>query len=401
MALRRNRDFLLLQSGQLLSSAGSSFSSVAYPLLVLSLTHSPVKAGLVSFARLLPVPIFGLLAGVAADRWDRRLIMLGADTLRAISIGALAFVIARHPVFWPIPVLAAFEGLGDAFFAASAAGAMRAVVPSAELPAAVSVQQARSAAVGIAGPPVGGALFGIGRAVPFVADAISYACSFVALLAMRTPFQQPRERRALRIRTDLSEGFRFIWREPFLRVTTFLYSAGNVTIPAFLFVLVVVARRDGLSGGEIGLLLALFSASILIGSSISSFARRHLSVRAVVLAELYAGVATIAFVAWPSVYVLAAALLPQAVVLPITDSVVIGRRIAMTPDRLLGRVEAVRTTLARGAQPFGPLTAGLLLGSVSSRATVAAFVLLTIALAICGTVSRGLHSPPGLEEIAV
>ncbi|MFL5953917.1 MAG: MFS transporter [Gaiellaceae bacterium] len=401
MALRRNRDFVLLQAGQLLSSAGSAFSAVAYPLLVLALTNSPAKAGLVSFARLLPIPVFGLAAGIAADRWPRKPQMLVADAMRAAALGTLALVVALDPVFWPIPILAAVEGLGDAFFSASAAGAIRAVVPASELPAAVSVQQSRIAAVGVGGPPIGGALFGLGRAVPFAADAVSYACSFVALLGMRTPFQQPRERETMRLRSQLAEGFHFLWREPFLRATTLLYAVGNVTIPAFLFVLVVVARRHGLSGGEIGVLLALFSAFVLAGSLASSLARRRFSVRAIVLAELYAGLATVAFVVWPNVFVLAAALLPQAIVLPITDSVVVGRRIAMTPDRLLGRVEAVRSTLARIASPLGPLAAGLLLASFSSRATVAVFVAFSVLLALVGTATRALRAPPPLEEIAL
>jgi hypothetical protein len=399
MALRRNRDFVLFQAGRLLSSTGSAFSSVAYPLLVLSLTHSPAKAGLVSFARLLPIPIFGLVAGVAADRWPRKPLMLASDAVRAAAMASLALVVVLHPVFWPIPILAAIEGVGDAFFEVGAAGALRAVVPTSDLAAAVSVQQGRSAAVGVAGPPLGGALFGLGRAVPFAADAVSYGCSFVALLAMRTPFQQPRERETLRLRAQLAEGFHFLWREPFLRATTLLYGIGNVTIPAFLFVLVVVARRHGLSGGEIGLLLALFSAFVLVGSLVSSLARRRLSVRTIVLAELYTGLATIAFVVWPNVFVLATALLPQAIVLPITDSVVVGRRLAMTPDRLLGRVEAVRTTLARIASPLGPLAAGLLLATVSSRATVAVFTALSLVLAVFGTASRALRTPPPSEEL--
>jgi Transmembrane secretion effector len=400
MALRRNRDFMLLQAGRLLSSTGSAFSSIAYPLLVLSLTHSPAKAGLVSFARLLPIPIVGLVAGIAADRWPRKPLMLGADAVRAAAMGSLAMLIVLDPVFWPIPILAAIEGVGDAFFEAGAAGALRAVVPTSELPAAVSVQQGRAAAVGVAGPPFGGVLFGLGRAVPFAADAASYACSFVALLAMRTPFQQPRERETQRLRAQLAEGFHFLWREPFLRATTLLYGIGNVTLPAFLFVLVVVARRHGLSGGEIGILLALFSAFVLLGSLVSSIARRRFSVRTIVLAELYTGLATIVFVVWPNVFVLTAALLPQAIVLPITDSVVVGRRLAMTPDRLIGRVEAVRTTLARIASPLGPLLAGLLLVSVSSRATVAIFTALSLLLAVCGTASRALRTPPPLEELA-
>jgi hypothetical protein len=158
---------------------------------------------------------------------------------------------------------------------------MRAIVPVDQLPAAISVQQGRAAAVGLAGPPVGGALFGIGRAIPFVADALSYTFSFVSLVLTRAPFQEPREPAPRTpLRAQLTEGFRFLWREPFLRVTSFLYGLGNFSIPGMLFVLVVVARHDGLSGTRIGLLAAF--ACLLAGASISPFVRRRLSMRAIV-----------------------------------------------------------------------------------------------------------------------
>jgi MFS family permease len=70
--LRRNRDFVLLQAGRLLSNAGTQSTTIAYPLLVLALTHSPAKAGIVSFARSLPFALLALPAGVAADRWNRK-----------------------------------------------------------------------------------------------------------------------------------------------------------------------------------------------------------------------------------------------------------------------------------------------------------------------------------------
>ena len=70
--LRRNRDFVLLQAGQFLSSAGTQATAIAYPLLVLALTHSAVKAGLVSFARTAPIALLAIPAGLAADRWNRR-----------------------------------------------------------------------------------------------------------------------------------------------------------------------------------------------------------------------------------------------------------------------------------------------------------------------------------------
>src|SRR5919108_3054088 len=91
--LRLNRDFVLLQSGQLLSSAGSESTAIAYPLLVLALTQSPAKAGLVTFARVVPFALFGLLAGMAADRFDRKAVMIGADGLRALAVAALATAI--------------------------------------------------------------------------------------------------------------------------------------------------------------------------------------------------------------------------------------------------------------------------------------------------------------------
>jgi predicted MFS family arabinose efflux permease len=389
MRLYRNRDFMLLQSGQLLSAFGGAFTTVAYPLLVLSITHSPAKAGLVSFARFLPAPLLGLVAGVVADRVDRRLVMMTADALRAVAIGVLATLVAFHPLFWPIPLLAFVEGVGESFFGACQNLAMRAVVPTEQLADAVSVQVGRNAVVGLAGPPVGGAFFTLSRAIPFAADAASYAFSLISLALMRTPFQQPREDP---VPSGLTEGLRFIWKQPFIRVTSFLFLIGNFTEPAFLFIVVVLARRQGLSGGEIGLLLGAFSAALLVGSTLTPFVRRRVSVPAIVRLEQYCGCTALAYLVVPNVYVLMAGLIPIAVAIPFTDSVVISRRLELTPDPLLGRVEAARTTIARSALPLGPLLAGLLLSAFSARATVAVFAAFTVALAVWATFSKAIEA---------
>jgi len=398
--LSRNRDFLLFQAGQLLSATGSSLSGVAYPLLVLALTHSPAKAGLVSFARLLPAPLLALPAGVASDRLDRRRIMLASDAVRAAALAALAVLVWRHSVFWPVPLLAFVEGAGDVFFGACLGGVLRSVVPAVQLPAAVSVQQGRTAVVGVVGPPAGGALFALRPALPFAVDAVSYAFSFAAVAAMRTPFQEPRARTPFRLRADLAEGFRFLFTEPFLRTTAVFYAVGNFTIPALLFVVVVAARGHGLSGGQIGLLLALFSACILAGSMLAGQVRRRLTLRGVVLLEAYTGLLVAAFVVRPSVYVLVACVLPQAFVLPITDSYVIAHRLAAIPDRLLGRAEAARLTIVRSAAPVGSLLAGVLLDVWSARVAVGAFLALALLETVYATGAAALRSPPPLEQPA-
>lgn len=91
--LRRNRDFVLLQAGQLLSNIGTQSTTIAYPLLVLLLTHSPSRAGVVSFARAVPQAVFALPAGLAADRFPRKRLMIVADVARASAVGSLA----AHP----------------------------------------------------------------------------------------------------------------------------------------------------------------------------------------------------------------------------------------------------------------------------------------------------------------
>jgi MFS family permease len=92
--LRRNREFLLLQFSQLVSSGGSQITAIAYPLLVLSLTGSSAKAGIVAFVRLVPVALLSLPAGVAADRLNRRWLMIAAHVLRALAVGTLAVLVA-------------------------------------------------------------------------------------------------------------------------------------------------------------------------------------------------------------------------------------------------------------------------------------------------------------------
>lgn len=395
--LRRNRDFVLLQAGQLLSNTGSQATSVAYPLLVLAVTNSPAKAGVVAFARALPAALLALPAGLAADRWDRRRLMIAADGVRVLAIGALAATILLDRVaFWQIPGVAFVEGAGAAVFAAAQPGALRAVVPLRQLPAAAGAKAGRDAAVKLAGPPLGGALFGLARALPFVVDAASYVFSTLALLAMRTPFQEERTPERVSVRSELGEGFRFLWGQPFLRTCAFLFGLGNFIGPSLLLAVVVIGRRQGLAGGTIGALVASFGAALLVGSLLSPLLRRALPVRGVLLLELWTWCGCAAFLFHPSVYVLSAGILPTALAIPSTDSVVHGYRIAITPDRLLGRAESVRSTISLLIAPLGPLSAGLLLASVSPRATIAVFALFGLALAVWGTLSPSIRTAPRL-----
>jgi Major Facilitator Superfamily len=392
---------MLLQTGQLLSSAGTSSASIAFPLLVLASTHSPAKAGIVAFGRTLAWALLTLPAGLAADRWSRRRLMIAADGVRMLAVGSLAAAISLDRVaFWEIVVVAFVEGSGSALFRGSQPGALRAVVPTHQIPAAVAAETGRGAAVSLAGPPLGGALFGIARGLPFLVDAVSYAFSTLSLLAMRTPFQEEREPQLASLRSRLAEAFRFAWSRPFLRTCALLFGLANFIGPGVLLAVVVIGKQQGLSGGEVGALVAAFGACLLLGSFLSQYVRRLLPIRAVLLLELWTWFGCGLFLVWPSVFVLTAGILPTALAIPSTDSVVHGYRIAMTPDRLLGRAESVWTIIALLIAPLGPLTAGVLLSTVSARATIAVFTAVGVVLALWGTLSPSIRSAPSLDDLS-
>lgn len=397
--LRRNRDFVLLQAGQLLSSTGTQSTVLAYPLLVLAITHSPARAGLVAFARTLPMAVFALPAGLAADRWGRKRLMIGADVVRMAAIGSLAALLLFERVtFWVLPVVALIEGTGAAVFSAAEVGALRSVVPPNQLPAAAGAQTGRRAAVQLAGPPLGGVLFGLGRAVPFLIDCASYTCSTASLLAMRTPFEEARQPDHSSLRSRVAEGFTFLWRQPFLRTCALLFGLSNFIGTGILFAVVVIGKAQGLSSAAVGALVAGFGASVVLGSFLAPFTRRRLPVRAILLLELWAGLGCATFLIWPNVYALVGGIVPAAMAIPATDSVVHGYRIAMTPDRMLGRSEAVRSMISLSIAPFGLLAAGLLL-AVSARTAIGVFAAAALVLAIWGTASPSIRAAPCLDKL--
>jgi hypothetical protein len=398
--LRKNRDFVLLQVGQTLSTIGSESTGIAYPLLVLAITHSPVQAGVVGFARLVPWVLFGVLAGAAVDRLPRKRMMIVSDIVRIAAVASIVVAIAVDRLsFAQIAIVAFVEGTMFVFFNLSEVGALRSVVPARQLPAAAAAEQARYATMTLVAPPLGGSLFGLGRALPFLADAISYVFSLASLLAIRTPFQEEREHEQVPLRTQLAEGFRWLWGHPFLRTCAILFTWVNLLFEATFLVLIVVGRRQGLSGAHIGALIAVLGLCSLAGSVASPRLQRLLSMRAIVVGSFWLQLGIAAFVLEPNIYVLLGGAIPAAFLGPSVNAIVIGYRVAVVPDRLTGRVNSVARTIALCGAPLGPLVAGLLLGSFSARTTVAIFAGAMLLLSVIGSVSPSIRKAPSLDEL--
>ncbi len=106
--LRRNRDYMLIWAGQGVSELGSQISTVAYPLLVLALTHSPARAGVVGLAATLPLPLLALPAGMLADHLDRKRLMLACDAIRCAGLTVLTIAVFAGSVAYGVIAIVAF-----------------------------------------------------------------------------------------------------------------------------------------------------------------------------------------------------------------------------------------------------------------------------------------------------
>src|ERR671925_297723 len=275
-ALWRNRDFILLWCGQVVSTVGTRVTNIAFPLLVLAQTHSPAKAGIVGFAQTLPYMLFYLPAGALVDRWDRRRVMLVADACRAVALGSLAVALAFGAVTLAQIIVVAFvEGTGFVFFSLSESAALPQVVAKEQLSTAVAQNQARTQGADLVGQPLGGALFGLSRLLPFATDAASYLVSFVSLLFVRPAFQEQREASVTRLRTEIAEGIGWLWRQPFLRAGVLLVAGSNFAFSAVILALIVRAKQLGASSATIGLILAFFGAGAIAGSVVAPWVQRH------------------------------------------------------------------------------------------------------------------------------
>jgi MFS family permease len=188
--LRRNKGFRMLWIGQLLSDTGSDVGLLAYPLLILALTHSAVLAGIVAAAREVALICLQLPAGALSDRLDRRLTMIACDVMRAVLLVTLGVLIALHLASWPVVlVVSVIEGSASAIFNPAATAALPGIVPDGQLEEAWAATEARTWGASLAGTAIGGVLFGLGRAVPFLADAVSYGASFGTVSRIRGRFR--------------------------------------------------------------------------------------------------------------------------------------------------------------------------------------------------------------------
>ncbi|HEX9336978.1 MAG TPA: MFS transporter, partial [Pseudonocardiaceae bacterium] len=211
-SLRRNWRFQCLWIGSALAYVGIETADIGYPLALLALTGSPALAGLFGTVQLLASLLAGLPAGTVADRHDRRRILIMAEAVRAGAGASVVLVALVHALTWPhLIVVAAILGGSAPFGGTARILLVRAVVPADQLTAALTQEQVRDSMSQLIGPPLGGVLYGLRQALPFLASALGFTASLVAALIVRVPVREPSDGRS-----NALSGLRAIWHDPTL-----------------------------------------------------------------------------------------------------------------------------------------------------------------------------------------
>ena len=393
--LSRNRDFLLLWSSQTLSETGTGATQLAMPLLVLAVTGSPTTAGAVATTAAVVEGVLRLPGGVAADRFGRRRVMLVSDAIRIVALGALIVAMILGLVSLSLIVVTAvvLSGCAVVFSPAETASISR-VVPAHQLPQAFAQNEARAYGAGLAGPPIGGLLYSVTRAAPFLFDLVTFVVSFCAITAVRTPLDEPqtdaKDRRS--VISQIREGLEYVQKSPFLRTVILVGSLLNFAATGALFATTVVLRQAGTTSAVIGVCLGVAAAGGLLGALA---ANRMMSRRTV--HQLVGGAAVAITGCLIAVTVLAGTIwmvAPLALGLffaPAANAALMSRLAATTPNRIQGRVISVVILFATAVAAVAPLTVGLLVEHTNPHVAVGIVVIAAAASGVVATLSAGLR----------
>lgn len=392
-SLWHNHDYLLLWSGQLVSVVGSRTSGIAFPLLILALTHSAFQAGLLGVVISLPYVFLALPAGALVDRWDRKRVMIVTDAGRALVLAAIPISAALGDLSAGLLyAVALVEGTLMVFFDLAQVAAIPQVVGRENITAASAQNNLLYTASSLIGPPLGGVLYGsVSRAAPFLVDAVSYLGSVISLGFIRTDFQEERVPSARSLKADISEGLTWLWGQPLLRFLAFLAFGFNIVFfsQGYMLILIVLAKSLHASPAAIGGIFTIGSLGGLAGALLATRTRNRLRFATVMI--LCGWLLVLIFPLYliaPNVVVIGLIMAALSTIGTLYNIVQYSYRLSRIPDALQGRVNSVFRLIAFGGQPVGAAVIGAVLQFTGAQAAILVITACLGVMAVATTLDR-------------
>ena len=366
-------DFLKLWGGETLSLFGSQVTVLALPLTaILTLHATPAQLGLLGAARYAPFLLVTIFVGVWVDHHRRRPILMGANLGRAILLGLIPLTVALGVLrIEYLYVIAFLVGVLQVFFDLAYRAFLPSLVPRDQLIQANSRLEASSSSAEIGGPALGGFLVQLLTA-PFaiLVDAASFLISLGSLLLIRAKepglVSAPNGGRR-KLWDEIRSGLRYTFGNPSLRAIGLEAATYNLFETLILTLFMVYAVRQlGVSSSTLGLMLAAGSVGALLGSLVAQVIERRWGFGPTLIASMV--LACTAFLLIPLVHgaiipvvsILIVAFFLNGIGLSISSIQAVSLRQLITPDQLLGRVNASYLLVVYGAMPLGALLGGTL-----------------------------------------
>jgi predicted MFS family arabinose efflux permease len=384
-----HRDFRLFWAGQLVSLIGTWMQSVAQSWLVLQLSDSPLKLGLIGTFQFAPVLLFSVLAGAIADRLPKRRLILGTQTalcLQALTISALVWT--GHVRYWHVAGLALLLGFVNVIDMPTRQAFIVEMVGKRDIVNAVALNSAAFNGARIVGPAVAGLLIGrFGVAPAFLLNGLSFLVVLAALFQIRTE-GAPRPRAGTTVAQEILEGLRYARRTPRIALMLALVLVVSLCVFNFSIFVPLLARSVlRLDAQGFGLLMAALGAGSVAGAlSLATLGGRQTPLRAIFLAGALSCGTLLALAATDEFH--------RAVVLLFLTGYFAIVFIAScnttlqltTPDELRGRVMSLHTLMFGGAFPVG----AFLTGAIAEAFGVPAALLVAGVAGLVGMAAVGL-----------
>jgi MFS family permease len=376
-SLRRHRNYRLFFTGQVISVSGTWMQNIALAWLVVELTHSPIAVGALAFCRFLPFTIFGLVAGVVADRIDNRKLVIATQSVSMTFSAILAaLVLTGAETLWLVFLLAILSGTALVFDAPGRHALTFQMVGRDELPNAVALNASLFNASRVVGPAVAGVVIaGFGVGTCFLINTITFLAVLVGLLMMRKEELVPLVRSAEppTMMRGIREGIAWALASPQMRLVLAIVTVVSTVGFNFHVLLPLLASATLHTGPEVfGILSACFGGGALLGALLSAALGRA-SWKVLVLGTGGFSLSLLALAPVETMWACAVVLFITGTCFTLWTSNANSILQLNAPDHLRGRVVSLYLWAFAGFAPVGGLLAGWLvdIGGTQLSFTVA------------------------------
>lgn len=370
-----------LWSAETVSQVGTQVTMLALPLTAIGLLHaSAFEVGLLTTMEFLPFLVVGLPAGVWVDRLRRRPILIAGDLARAAILGSIPLAYGLGVLHIVQLYLVAFlTGVCTVFFDVSYQSYLPSLVDREHLVDGNAKLEISRSGAQLAGPGIAGALIQLLKApVAIVVDAVSYlgSAAFIFLIRRSEPAPHPHpDGEAPRMRTQIAEGIRYVVHDKYIGPISACTGISNLFSSMAFAMLILFARKKlELSPGDIGIIFALSNIGFLLGAFLARPVADRFKIGPTIIGSVAIG-SMAAFLiplatksnAW---VMLIAAMFVFGLGGVIYNINQVSLRQAITPDRMLGRMNASVRFIVWGTMPIGAFIGGILGNTIGLRPTL-------------------------------